>query len=139
VDKSFASWMMSVGLLLCLVAGVGYLARPVTLPAPFGIDVLLAAGMAAGAFTLGALSDRLACHIGKSLARRRAKRRERVQLMQLQEEWAASENRAVERLARAATHQTARAALVRVPTGQPTAESPEAPEPEHVSTSGPAG
>ena len=122
MDKSFASWMMSVGLLLCLVAGVGYLARPVTMPAPFRIDVLLAAGMAAGAFALGTLGDRLLCHIGKSLRRRRAKRRERAQLMQLQAEWAASENRAAERLARAATRQTARAARLCAPTD--TAESP---------------
>jgi hypothetical protein len=104
-SKGFGSWLMSVGLLLCAVAGVGYLAKPVTLPAPFGIDLLLAAGMAAGAFTLGALSDRLVEHIG--LVRRRTARRERGQLKQLQAGWEASENRVSERPTRDATDHTA--------------------------------
>ena len=94
MNKSFAAWLMSIGLLLCMVAGVGYLAKPVTLPAPFRIDVLLATGMAATAFALGAFSDRLVERIGKWRARRRAEARER----QPQPEWEASENRAAERL-----------------------------------------
>jgi peptidoglycan/LPS O-acetylase OafA/YrhL len=94
VNKSFAAWMMSVGLLLCMVAGVGYLAKPVTLPAPFRIDVLLATGMAAAAFALGALSDRLVEQLGRVRARRRTEARER----QRQAEWETSENGAAERV-----------------------------------------
>jgi hypothetical protein len=32
MSKSFASWLMTVGLLVSVVAGVGYLAQPVALP-----------------------------------------------------------------------------------------------------------
>ena len=107
MSKSFASWLMTVGLLVSVVAGVGYLAQPVALPAPFGIDVLLAICMGSGAFWLGGVSDRLAGHIRKSLARRLAERRRRAQLRQLQTDWAASEKRtlqiAAERRERAAT------------------------------------
>jgi hypothetical protein len=105
MSKRFSSWLMSVGLLLCVVAGVGYVASPVTLPGPFGIDVLLAAGMAAGAFALGASIDLLLFHLGKSLDRRRANRRGRAKLRQLQADSAASEKRLASRLARAAEDQ----------------------------------
>jgi hypothetical protein len=107
MSKSFTSWLMTVGLLVSVVAGVGYLAQPVALPTPFGIDVLLAICMGSGAFWLGGVSDRLAGHIRKSLARRLAERRKRTELSRLQTDWAASEKRALqiaaERLERTTT------------------------------------